>query len=100
MCFIFYEMNRKKQIILSKERVKLMKNISVNIEDCEIEDRKHILSMIVEKIGSDQLFQEGTGTRLVFSILDDEMLKKIDEFIDQAKEKTKLNLDSETEDSD
>ena len=43
------------------------------------------------------MFQEGTGTRLTFSILDYEMLKRIDEFITQAKEKTKLNLDTDSD---
>ena len=91
----------KKTSILSKERIRLIKRISTDIEDCEIEDRRHILNIIAEKLGRKKLFQEGTGTRLTFSILDYEMLKRIDEFITQAKEKTKLNLDTDTDsDSD
>lgn len=90
----------KRENTLTKERIKLIKKISSDIEDCEIEDRKHVLNMIAEKLGADVLFEEGTGIRLVFSILDHEMLKKIDKFITQAKEKTKLNLDSDTEDDE
>ena len=84
-------------ITFSKKRVKLIKRITSDIEDCEIEDRKYILNIIAEKLGTDVLYEEGTGIRLTFSVLDDEMLEKIDTYIKKAKEKTKLNLDSDNE---
>ena len=89
-------MNKNK---LPKSRIKLIKRISTDIEDCEIEDRRHILNMIAEKTGiEDVLYPEGTGVRVKFVDLDDELLKNIDNFIVKAKEKTKLNLDSDSED--
>lgn len=90
-------MNRKNK--LSKERIKLIRRIDRDMEDCEIEDRKHILNIIAGKLGMDKLYEENTGTRLSYSILNIDMLKKIDIFIKKAKEKTKLNLDCDSDDS-
>ena len=78
-----------------KERKKLIRKITEEIANCEIEDKTHVLNIIAAKIGTEHLHEEGTGTRIMFDVIDNDLLKEIDKFVSSAIIKTKLNLDSD-----
>ena len=82
---------------MSKERKKLIRKITTDISNCEIEDKIHIFNVISKKIDMADLQQEGLGVRIWFFLMDDILLNKINDLINDAIKKTKLNLDSEPE---
>ena len=82
---------------MSKERKKMIRKITANISNCEIEDKIHIFNVIGKKIDRADLQEEGLGVRIWFSIMDDILLNKINDLITDAIKKTKLNLDSDPE---
>jgi len=78
---------------MNKERKKLINSVHDNINDILIEDRIKILNMIQDVVDIEDLYEEGTGIRLLYSNLSDSYLKKINDFIIEAKVKTHINLD-------
>ena len=77
---------------MNKIRKRNIRFIEDNINDILIEDRVFILNMICEKLGRHELFEEGTGIRLRYSILNDDLLIKIKKYIIESKKKTQLIL--------
>ena len=84
---------------ICKERKRKIRRITENISNCEIEDKTHVLNIIAAKLGTDCLHEEGTGTRILFDIIDNDLLDEIDKFVNLAIVKTKLNLDSDHDSS-
>lgn len=82
---------------MSKKRKKLIRKINMEISNCTIEDKIHIFNVIGKKINKSDLHEEGLGVRIMFSLIDDILLSKINDLIIDAIEKTKLNLDSDPE---
>ena len=82
---------------MSKKRKKLIRKINMEISNCTIEDKIHIFNVMGKKINEKDLHEEGTGVRVMFSIIDDLLLSKINDLITDAIKKTKLNLDSDPE---
>lgn len=82
---------------ISKKRKKLIRKITTDITNCEIEDKIHIFNVIGKKVDKIDLHEEGLGIRMLFSLIDDILLQKIDDLITNALVKTKLNLDSDPE---
>ncbi len=82
---------------MDKQRKKNIKYIDNYIFDCLISDRILILNMIAQKIGTDRLFEEGTGIRILFDDLGDSLIRDIKEFIEVAKEKNAIDLGSDSD---
>lgn len=77
---------------MNKYRKKLIKKIDNDINDILIEDRIFLMNMIALKIGTDDLYQEGTGTRILYKKMPDDLLKDISKFIKKAKRKTEIKF--------
>jgi hypothetical protein len=85
---------------ISSKRKKLIINIHKNITNCMVEDKKIILCMIVSSgVSTNKLYEEGTGTRVLYKVLSDSLLEELDAFILNANKKTMLNLDSSSDES-
>jgi len=82
---------------MDKIRKKLIRKIHTEISNCAIEDKIHIFNVIGKSINKYNLHEEGLGVRILFSLIDDILLDKINNLIIDAVEKTKLNLDSDPE---
>ena len=79
------------------KRSLLQRRINEEVFDILIEDRMVILNMIASEAGKDVIYQEGTGTRIAYSRLQTGLLNRIYDFIQEAKKKTYLNLDSDSD---
>lgn len=79
----------------SKERKKMESRILTEISNCEKEDKKHLLNMIAVNLGEESLHESNDGVGVYIDIIDDVLLKEIDEFIFKAIKKTEIDLDSE-----
>lgn len=80
---------------MKEKRRKLIKYINDKIDDCLIEDRIEILNMIVQKSGGKNLYEENTGTRILYKHIHNILLINIKEFIDISLKKTLLNFSSD-----
>lgn len=76
---------------MNKERKKLIRSIHRYIEDIEIDDRRYLLNIIAENY-KDLLYEEGTGTRILYKVISNKVLRDMNEFIQEAKKKTKLSF--------
>jgi len=94
-------MNNQKKI--PKKRKRLIRKIASEVNNCEIEDKINLLIMIAEKIGEENCHQEkgnrdkDGGTHILFDVIDDNLLCEIDKFVSLAKEKTKIDLNSDSD---
>lgn len=76
---------------LTRKRIILIKNIIDDIDNCLEKDRLYVLFMIVDSNGKEDIYKENTGSRIKCNLLSDELLTKIDKYIQIAKEKTKFD---------
>ncbi len=88
-------MDKKKKI--SKKRKRLIRKIALEITNCEIEDKAIIFNMVAEKVGIEKFFQENKGIRILFDVIDDDLLHEINKCVTLAIEKTKLDLNSDSD---
>jgi hypothetical protein len=87
--------------MISEKRKKLILSIEKNVSQCLLEDRQLILSIIVSRgVKTNQLYGEGTGTRIFYKVLSDDLLEEINNFILESTKKTYINLESSDDESD
>lgn len=77
---------------INKERKRLIKYIDYNISEILIEDRINILNIIAEIIDKRNIYEENTGTRILYKHMSDHLLKKVQRFIIEAQKKTNIDL--------
>lgn len=84
---------------MEKSRKMLVRYIDRNIDDILHQDRCRILNIIAQNCGCDIIYEEGTGVRIRYSDMDEELLKIIKHRIIEGKKKTVLKL-SDSSDTD
>ena len=77
---------------MNDNRIKKIKSIDINIENCELEDRKKIFDIINSKVSKENIHEEGTGIRILYKFINYELLCEIDKFINFAMKKNSLDL--------
>ena len=77
---------------MNDERIRKIKNIDMNLENCGLEDRKKIFDIINYKVSKENIHEEGTGIRIMYKFISYELLCEIDNFINLAIKKNSLNL--------
>lgn len=77
---------------LNKKRKFLIRNIIANIGNCLIEDKVKILNLIALRVGSDNVFEEGTGSRVFFKLMNTNLLVEIDELVQEMKKATAIDF--------
>ena len=79
----------------SKKRKKIENRILSEISNCAKEDVRYILNMLAIHMGEENLHESNDAVGVHIDMIDDLLLKEIDEFICKAIKKTEVNLDSE-----
>ena len=82
---------------MNKKRKKLIRKITNNIQKVLIEDKIIILNRIAMRVGSDNVYEEGLGCRIMFDLINDVLLEEIDKLIYGYSNKTDINLDSDND---
>jgi len=77
---------------MKKKRVRLVKYVNENIENCTINSKIQILNMITQKIGVDNIYEEGTGIRILYSKIPGYLLQEIVDFVKEAIKETELKF--------
>ncbi len=77
---------------MNKKRKRIIRFIDYNIFDIEIEDRIIVLNMIALILGNKELYEEGSGIRILYKHMNNVLLESIYEFIIESKKKTQLIL--------
>lgn len=77
---------------MNKKRKFLIRNIISDIGDCLVEDRIKILNLIALRVGSDNIYEEGTGCRVMFKLMSNDFLVEINRYIIEMKKATYINL--------
>ncbi len=77
---------------MSKKRKFLIRSIISNIGNCLIADRIIIMNTLSLRVGSDNIFEEGTGCRIFFKLISTSLLIEIDELVQEMKKATAIDL--------
>ncbi len=77
---------------LNKQRKKLIRNIIADIGNVTIPSKIKILNLIALRVGSDNVYEEGTGSRVFFKLMTTNLLIEIDELVQEMKKATAIDF--------
>ncbi len=77
---------------MNKKRKLLIKNINNHIGNVMIADKIILLNMIAMKVGSDHIYEEGTGVRIMYNLISTSLLVELDDLVQEMKKATAIDF--------
>ena len=77
---------------LNKKRKFLIRNIIADIGNVTIPDKVKILNLLALRVGGDNIYQEGLGSRIMFKLMNTDLLVEIDELVQEMKKATAIDF--------